>query len=193
MNNRDRGTTLSELLITLAVISTLAGAGAHSLVQALPNYRLGGAARSLLMNIHRTKLQAVQRGCAFYLDFDMDNDGRLDKGHCFLWEDRNDNFHKDHLEKAEPVFDLKLPAGVCLGAYPKDLGGPRRGPNNTRVAAGGGDGITFRSNRIRFNPNGTCTAGTIYLHSSRGRTFALRLRSNGLAQLWRHDGDQWQR
>jgi type II secretory pathway pseudopilin PulG len=193
MRQQQRGATLPQLLVALAVVCTLTGVGAYSIVQALPNYRLTQVARILMVHIRRARLEAIQRHATQYLDFDLDGDDNLDSGFCILWEDRNNNHHKEYLEKSRVFLDLTMPHGVCLQAYPGELGGPKRGPNNTSVDAGGSDGITFDRNRIKFNSNGTCSAGTIYVHNIKGRTFAIRLRSNGLIQLWRHNGGPWER
>jgi hypothetical protein len=177
----------------MGVVGTLVLIGAHQVNQWVPHYRLQAAARSLLAQIQRARLQAVQRGAAHYLDFDVDGDGSLRSGGCLLWEDCNGNLQKDPLERGETVLDFLALPGVWLKPCPQALGGPSRGPHDTELAAGGGDGVTFNQNRLKFNPNGTCSAGTIYLHNTRGRTYALRLRSHGLIQFWRHDGGEWQR
>ena len=192
MTNRDRGATLTHLLVTLGVIGTLVVIGADQVNQWLPHYRLTYAARALLIQARRAKLQAIQRGAVYYLDFDVDGDGTLQSGGCVLWEDWNNNHQKDRLERSETLLDLQAIPGIRLKPYPAALGGPIRGPHDTDVLAGGGDGVSFNLDRIKFNPDGTCSAGTIYLHNSRGRTCAIRLRSNGVLQLWRHDGQGWE-
>ncbi|MGD8372745.1 MAG: GspH/FimT family pseudopilin [Syntrophobacterales bacterium] len=193
MKSKERGVTLQEMIISLAVVGVAAAVGIPKLVKTVPNYRLTTAARSLVVQIHRAKFLAIQRGTIYYLDFDLDGDGNLQPGDCCVWEDRNANRRKEHLERSRMVFDLKTFPHVRLGSYPIELGGPKRGPNNTEVDAGGGDGVSFSQNRIKFNPNGTCSTGTVYLHNSKGRTFAIRLRFNGLTQLWRHYGGEWER
>jgi prepilin-type N-terminal cleavage/methylation domain-containing protein len=106
MKNKERGVTLNELIISLAVVGTVAAIGLPNLIQMVPNYRLTGAARSLVVQIHKAKLTAIQRGAVYYLDFDLDGDGKLESGGCFLWGDRNGNRHKEHLERSEMVLDL---------------------------------------------------------------------------------------
>jgi prepilin-type N-terminal cleavage/methylation domain-containing protein len=194
MKHREKGVTLAEVIIALGLISILAGVGLASIYRSLPNYRLTWSVRALVVQIHRTRLRAVHQGTSCYLDFDFDNDGDLN-GDCVFWEDRNNNRKKDHLERGYPVWTLNTFGGVQFQAYPAELGGPEQGPNNTMIDAGGGDGVAFSwgQNRIKFNSNGTSYAGTIYLHSSGGLTYAIRLRSNGLTQLWRHAGDRWRR
>jgi type II secretory pathway pseudopilin PulG len=193
MKHHEGGATFNELIISLAVVGIVAAISLPNLIQVVPNYRLASAARSLLAFIQEAKSRAVYRGTICYLDFDLDGDGDLASGGCVLWEDRNGNLRKQLLERNETSFELKVFPGVQFQAYPYGFGGPKRGPNNTNIAAGGGDGVSFNQNRIKFNPNGTCSTGTIYLHNRRGRTFAVRLRYNGLAQLWFHDGHKWVR
>ena len=193
MKNKERGVTINELMISLAVVGVLAAVGLPKFVKIVPNYRLTGTARSLVVQIHRAKLKAVQQGTIYYFDFDLDGDGNLESGGCFLWGDRNGNRRKELLEKSDMLMDFETLANVHLQPYSHKLGGPERGPNNTKIDAGGGDWVSFSQNRIKFNPDGTCSTGTIYLHNSNGRTLAIRLRFNGLTQLWMHDGSQWKR
>ena len=193
MKNGERGVTLNELIISLAVVGVLAAVGLPKLVKIVPNYRLTGTARSLVVQIHRAKLKAVQEGTIHYFDFDLDGDGNLESGGCFLWGDRNGNRRKELLEKSYMLTDFKTLSNVHLQPYSRKLGGPKRGPNNTKIDAGGGDGVSFSQNRIKFNPDGTCSTGTIYLHNANGRTLAIRIRFNGLTQLWMHDGTGWRR
>jgi hypothetical protein len=187
-----RGATLLQLAVAMGVISAIAGVGGYQITLWLPHYRLTAATRAILVQIHRAKLQAIQRGTVHYLDFDGDGDGNLQSGGCALWEDRNNNHHKEQVERGETILDFRALPGVYLKTYPVELGGPARGPNDTSISAGGDDGVTFDMNRIKFNPDSTCTAGTIYLHNARGRTYAVRLRSSGVIQLWRHEGNGWQ-
>jgi type II secretory pathway pseudopilin PulG len=193
MKNGERGATLSEIVISLAVVSVVTAVGLPKLVKIIPNYRLTSTARSLVVHIHRAKLKAVQQGSIYYFDFDLDGDGNLESGGCFLWGDLNGNRRKELLEKSDMVMDFGTLANVHLQPYSRKLGGPKRGPNNSKINAGGGDGVSFSQNRIKFNPNGTCSTGTIYLHNSNGRSLAIRLRFNGLTQLWRHYNGEWER
>jgi prepilin-type N-terminal cleavage/methylation domain-containing protein len=193
MKLTETGFTLKELVVTLAVIGVLTAWGLPHLVGMIPNYRLTTAARSLLVQIHRAKLRAIYESNIYYFDFDFDGDGDLGSEDCVLWGDRNRNRRKELLEKSYRVFDLGLFPNVYLEAYPAELGGPERGPNNTKIDAGGGDGVSFAQNRIKFNPDGTCSTGTIYLHNIKGRTFAIRVRYNCFTQLWKHYGSEWER
>ncbi len=193
MKHAERGTTVQELIVTLGILSILASVGGYGLSQVLPKYRLSSAARSLLFHIQEARARAAYRAATCYLDFDSDGDGDVGLGQSVLWEDLNANKRKDPQEKEEPSFGLREFPGVYFKAFPFEQGGPKRGPNNTEIDAGGGDGVSFSKNRIKFNPTGTCTSGTIYLHNQKGQTYAIRLRYNGLAQLWRHNGKQWVR
>ncbi|UCG11183.1 MAG: GspH/FimT family pseudopilin, partial [Deltaproteobacteria bacterium] len=168
MKDWERGTTIFQVVITLAIISVLSGVVVHQMREWLPNYRLRSAVRSILIQIQKARMQAVQRCTVYYLDFDLDGDGSVEPVYCALWEDRNKNRHKEHQEESGTVVNLSSLPDIHLRAYPTDLGGPEHGPNKTSVEAGGGDGISFSRNRIKFNPDGTCSTGTIYLHNRKG-------------------------
>ena len=155
MKNRESGATLNEIIISLAVVGVVTAVGLPKLVKLVPNYRLTTTARSLVVHLHRAKLKAIQQGSIYYFDFDLDGDGNLESGGCFLWGDRNGNRRKDLLEKSDMVMDFGTLANVHLQPYSRRLGGPKRGPNNTKIDAGGGDGVSFSQNRIKFNPDGT--------------------------------------
>ena len=193
MKFSEKGLTLKELLVSLAVVSVTTAWGLPHLVEMLPNYHLTTAARSFVVQIHRAKLRAVHESSIYYFDFDFDGNGDLESEDYCLWGDRNRNRRKELLEKSYVVFNLELFPNIHLKAFPAELGGPERGPNKTKTDAGGGDGVSFAQNRIKFNPDGTCSTGTIYLHNTKGRTFAIRVRYNCLTQLWRHDGSKWER
>ena len=108
MNFSERGFTLKELLVSLAVVSATTAWGLPNLVGMIPNYRLTSAARTLVVQIHRAKLKAINQGTIYYLDFDLDGDGDLASEDCFLWKDRNGNRRKELLEKSNILFDLGL-------------------------------------------------------------------------------------
>ncbi|HYA02092.1 MAG TPA: GspH/FimT family pseudopilin [Syntrophobacteria bacterium] len=190
----ERGVTLIKVVVAMALVATMAGVGVHQVTLWLPHFRLTSAARAILIQIRRAKLQAIQQRAVYYVDFDVDGDGNLRTGGCVLWEDWNNNHHRDQVERGETILDFQALPGVYLKPYPQELGGPARGPNDTPIYTGGNDGAMFSGglNRIKFNPDGTCSAGTIYLHNAKGRTYAIRLRSNGLVRLWRHEGKGWQ-
>jgi len=191
MKPRQRGATLTQVIVTMGIASSLFLVGAHELMQWLPAYRLSAAARTLVIHIQRAKIQAIQRRSSSYLDFNPGPSQSCRR--ALLWEDRNDNHRRDQREPARIAWDLAAHPGIEFGPFPQEFGGPARGPNKTSVTAGGSDGITFAGNRIKFNPDGTCSTGTIYLHNQRGETYAIRLRYNGLTQLWLHHGGAWHR
>lgn len=193
MKPTEQGTTIKEMMVTLGILSVLAALGGYGLARALPNYYLSSAARSILCHVLEAKSRAAHRGTIWYLDFDPDGNGSVQEGQAALWEDRNENKRRDPGEPAETRFQIRRFPHVQFRAYPSELGGPELGPNRTKIDAGGGDGVSFSQNRIKFNPTGTCSAGTIYLHNPNGRTYAVRIRYNGLPQIWHHNGYQWTR
>ena len=67
MKSRERGVTLNEVIISLAVVGVVTAVSLPKLVKIVPNYRLTSTARSLVVHIHRAKLKAIQHGTIYIL------------------------------------------------------------------------------------------------------------------------------
>ncbi|MBE0618613.1 MAG: prepilin-type N-terminal cleavage/methylation domain-containing protein, partial [Proteobacteria bacterium] len=70
----DRGFTLVELMITVALIGALAGLGVPYLLASLPNIRVNAAVRQIVGDFRLAKTLAVERGVDCFLVFDVVGD-----------------------------------------------------------------------------------------------------------------------
>ncbi|MBW1981385.1 MAG: type II secretion system protein [Deltaproteobacteria bacterium] len=186
-----RGMTLIQLLVAASLLGILTCIAVPWAQRILPNYYLSAAARCVVRSIHRARMQTIRTCSIHYLDFAAAKGEEPESSVCILWQDRNGNGHKDETESEDFVFSLESYPGCHYRAFPTAEGGPSCDFNNNSVDAGEGDGVTFNKNRIKFNPNGTCSSGTIYLHNRCQRTFAIRLLSTGTVRLWLHENGQW--
>jgi len=66
---RNKGFTLVEMLIVVAMIGIVLGVAATTLLRALPDYRLRGAARELLFDLQKARLEAVKRNRTVLVEF----------------------------------------------------------------------------------------------------------------------------
>lgn len=66
---REHGFTLIELVIAIAVIAVMVGMAVPAVIHWLPDYRLKSAARHLVSNFQRAKIEAVKRNTNVVLEF----------------------------------------------------------------------------------------------------------------------------
>ncbi|MEJ5363718.1 MAG: type II secretion system protein [Desulfosoma sp.] len=185
-----RGMTLVELMVVLGLIALLMSVFAIRVHSA--SYRLKSAVSQVRSLIQRARLEAVKNNKNVYLDFDADDDGVLQT--VVLW------VHMDSGESS-PTYDAEEDAAVVseriffppgsstnrptLGAVPASAGGP-----STGAPREGGtipeDGVSFSGNRINFNPDGTSSTGTVYMHvpnDPKAGTYAIVVNNTGRAYL----------
>jgi prepilin-type N-terminal cleavage/methylation domain-containing protein len=189
--SREAGLTLPELLLTVAIIGTVTAIGLPVTADAIDAHRTASAARYLAGRINLARMEAVKRSADVGLKFeDVGGDYAFAE-----YVDGNDN----------GIRTLDIRAGID----PLLLDPERLGDNFSGVRFGlmpgipdadgvpdrnGGDGVRIGSSRIlTLGPNGTATAGTLYLHGRRlqfavrvfgvtGRTRVLRY--NAAARKW---------
>jgi prepilin-type N-terminal cleavage/methylation domain-containing protein len=70
--NASSGFTLTELMITIAVIAVIATVGGVSFTKQLPLYRLKGDAGTIKMSFMTARTQATSSGLQFAIEFDLD-------------------------------------------------------------------------------------------------------------------------
>lgn len=69
-----RGYTLTELMVTVAIIGIVAAIGVPSYLSYLPHLRLNGAARDLISDLRLARSLAVGQNQRYYISFDAAND-----------------------------------------------------------------------------------------------------------------------
>lgn len=81
---RQRGMTLTEILITLAIIGALVGIGLPTYTSQMPKYRLNAAARQILTDLLLARKLAMSEIHVVQVSF-------LQPHHYQVWQDRNDD------------------------------------------------------------------------------------------------------
>lgn len=62
-NGREKGFSLLELLIVVGMVAILAAVAVPSILKSIPRYKLKGAARTLVNDFQKAKVEAVKRNC----------------------------------------------------------------------------------------------------------------------------------
>jgi prepilin-type N-terminal cleavage/methylation domain-containing protein len=190
MPRRERGLTVIELMLTLALMGTLAAMAVPAWSSGLDDFRARSAARHLAQQLARARVEAVTRSTFVALRFTPDGD---DYQFAFFLDGNGNG-----VRSADIAAGVDTPIGT-----PDRLGWHFRGtrfgiapgmPDADNQPVTSPDGVRVGTSHIlSMNPNGTCSAGTLYIVSM-GAQYALRvLGVTGRTRLLKYDpaGRQW--
>ena len=169
--NASAGFTLVEMLFVLALLGTVGSMAVPAAQGGLDELRTRTAARYLAGRMAAMRMDAVKRSTCLGLRF-------VPRGSDYrytLYMDGNGN----------GIRSADIAAGVDAGAGPAEgmadkfpgvtLGLIAGYPDADGVGGTGSDGVRIGSARIlTLSPDGTATAGTLYLHGRRSQ-FAVRI------------------
>ena len=180
----DAGITLTELIVVLALAVSTAGASLPAFESGLDALRIRHAAGVVASRARLARQEAVVRSRHVGLVFDRTTSG----WRMSVCGDGNGNGLR-RLEigtgvdrcAADPDLVNSLIPGVEVAVDPG-----LRGPDGE---AGSADAIRFgASDMASFSPLGSCTGGTLFLRSRRGRQYAVRIAgATGRTRILRYD------
>ena len=164
IRKNNRGFTVTELAMTLAIIVILASVAIPSVTNWLPNYRLRKALTDLRNNFQRARLEAVKHNCNCTINFNQAVGGIAYDYVIFI-----DNNNDATFDAAETVI-----AQVRWSDYNSDV--------RFDTTQGGGDGLDFTS--VAFNSKGIpSTNGGIYLINMNGTDRRVELSPAGMISI----------
>jgi hypothetical protein len=179
------GLTLLDLLFTVAILSTIVAIGLPAVSATIDLHRSSSAARYLAGRIHLARMEAVKRSTNVGLKFEAVSDD-----YAFgAYVDGNGNGIRT-VDIRSGVDRVLMPpqrlsdnfASVQFGLMP---GVPDADGSADKA---GGDGVRIGSARIlTLGPNGTATAGTLYLHGRRLQLAVRVLGATGRTRVLRYD------
>jgi type II secretory pathway pseudopilin PulG len=167
----DSGFTVVEMLFTLVVATTMVSVAVPSTRGAIDEVRTATAARYLAARLGQARMSAVARSACVGLRFEaVGSDYRFGS-----YVDGNGN----GIRSQDIAFGIDLPMGTkeaLQDKFPDVTFGLMSGYADVDNEAGtGGDGVRIGTARIAtMSPDGTATAGTLYLHG-RASQFAVRI------------------
>lgn len=169
--SRERGYTMVELLVSLAVLLITLAAALPNFATALQTYRMMGDARSIASEVALARVRAAADFTQAQVNFNL----------------ANGTYQRQLWDKATSAFDIteggtqNLSTGVTFS-----LGG---------VGTPAGTQTTIQQTpQIAFNSRGTPANGgnyAIYLTSAAGQVSAVTVSPSGKTNLWRWNGSAW--
>ena len=168
---KNRGFTLVELLVVIAVIAIITAIAIPTFLTYLSRLRLETSCLDVVSYMQYARTQAIGSDEPWRVSFDPEI------GRYYLL-DGSQNIHK--------TVDLTQYSGISFGSN-----NPTRiDANHTAPQA---DGVTYIGEKVKFNPDGTATAGTVYLKNDKGYTMAVGTASaTGRIKTWHDFGAGWQ-
>lgn len=127
--NNQKGFTLIEMIVAIAISATLAGIAIPVYIGMKPSIRLSGAARQIMGNLMQTRMQSISQNNEFKIFFladnhrytildDDDGDGDIDSGELTVTQDIHDKYYDVTFTwTAEPIFHPRgnaSPAAITL-------------------------------------------------------------------------------
>lgn len=165
------GFTLLELMITVAIVALLVSIAIPNISAALPNMRLRWAARDLVSNLQKLRMDAVRHNVSSTIIFDSS----LLPGRYFF--DSNGN----------GLFDP--------GEYAIDFSGYKSGVDFGFGDTGGvnwNGKICIQVPFITFSSRGTANSGTVYIDNRNNNTcYAVTVLTTGSINVRQFTGTQW--
>ncbi len=176
--NSSCGYTLSELIITIFIISVLTSIAIPGFTKWLPGYKLRIAAQELYSNIHHAKMLAIKENISCRLVFAPDDNG-------YYIIERNDGSIERtvFLNRNGDSIDIRFGSGDAEKAA------------NTSGGTAPEDGISYSYNKATFNSRGLGKSGYVYLCNRNGGAYAVGTWASGVIILkkWNKLTDSWER
>lgn len=184
---KNKGFTMLELLIVIAVIGITAAMGFPTFMAQRDQARIKRAGRDLVSHFQMARINAMRDGRTWVVSFDTagnkyslihaGDDGVLDT---------EDDVKVKELNLAD-YGDVSFGIGEIVEINESDL---KARPGATSSPE---DGVSFSGNRVQFRSDGRSESGTVYVVNGKGQTFAVgSISRTGRIKVWADYGQGWE-
>lgn len=182
--SRDAGSSFVELLVGLALIAVIVSVAVPAAAYAVDSSRARDAAGFVAARLRMARQHALFRASAAGLVFDVSGSA----WHVRVCEDGNGNGLRraDISSGVDPCPDGPYDVSQMFRGVTLAVDAGLRGPDGE---PGSADPVRFgASDMASFSPAGSATAGSVYLRSSRGQQYAVRVANvTGRIRVLRYD------
>ena len=173
--HRQAGFTLVELMIVIVVIAILSAIAVPNIINSLPNYRLKAAARDMISNFQKAKMEAVKANKDVIIQFTPGAyaaSGQVGSYQVFVDDGSGGGTEGDGIQNgSERVLgQVNMPKNVSL--YTTNFTGDKTGFNSRALPRDLGGSVEIRNNKSRYYRARLSSAGHVRLQmSSDGTTW----------------------
>ena len=155
------GFTMVELMVVIGMIAILTAIAVPNIISWLPNYRAKAAARDMISNFQKAKMEAVKRNTDVVISFATGAyvpSGHVGSYTVFLDDDGDGNFTAGVDRKLAQV---NMPKNVSL--YSANFSGTTKTGYNSRALPLELGNVRIRNNKSRYYEASLSTAGNVKL------------------------------
>jgi|GEM_PF-810400 type II secretion system protein H len=139
------GFTITEMLVVLAIIGILIGVAGPSLLRWRDSFEVKNSVREIQMTLQLARMKAITQGVEYRVVVDLERE-------TFQLERGDQAEGSTHWQSEGKLFTL--PAGVDIASV---------------------NSYTTGKRNKQFNPNGTCSSGSIKLQNKWGEKYTITL------------------
>ena len=166
--HKQAGFTMVELMIVIAVIAILTAIAVPNIISWLPNYRAKAAARDVISNFQKAKMEAVKRNRDVIIQFTPGAyaaSGQVGSYQIFVDDGSGGGIAGDGIQNgAERVLaQVNMPKNVSL--YTTSFAGDTTGYNSRALPWKLGS-VEIRNNKSRYYRARLSVAGNVKLRTS---------------------------
>ncbi len=178
-SERERGFSLTELTMLLAIVGILLASSIPILSSSMRSWQLGADARKIVTSLTLAKLSATSQMTHYQLSFTVaENKWSLQK-----WN-RSSSPNAYELQGAETTLSEGI-ANSGIAFKSSSSSAPEGFPTTSSAT------ITFNSRGIPINGANNPTGDNVIYLSDAGTDYAVTVSLAGKVQLWRHQDGQW--